>query len=48
MGQKAFLRLAWAQEFKGWPNSFDDRPNEGWTREMAKTQEHEPQGSLDP
>ena len=35
-GQKAFLRPAWAQEFEGWPNSFDGRPNEGWARERPK------------
>ena len=36
MSQKAFLRPAWAQEFEGWPNDFDDRPNEGWAHEWPK------------
>ena len=34
--QKAFLWPARAQEFEGWPNSFDGRPNEGWARERPK------------
>ena len=36
MGQKAFLWPAWAQEFEGWPNNFNGRPNEGWAREWPK------------
>ena len=35
-GQKAFLWPAWAQEFKGWPNSFDGRPNKGWAHERPE------------
>ena len=35
-GQKAFLRPAWAWEFKGWPNSFDGRPDEGWAHERPE------------
>ena len=35
-GQKTFLRPAWAQNFEGWPNSFDGRPNEGWAHEWPK------------
>ena len=35
-GQKAFLRPASAQEFEGWPNSFDGRPNKGWSCERPK------------
>ena len=51
MGQKAFLRPAWAQKFKGQPiNGFDDRPKAALRRMMgpraAKTQAHELQGSL--
>ena len=35
-GQKAFLRPAWAQEFEGWPNSFNGCPNKGWAHERPK------------
>ena len=35
-GQEAFLRPDQAQEFEGWPNSFNGRPNEGWARERPK------------
>ena len=46
--KKAFLQLAGAQEFKAWPNNFDDHPNEGWTRERPKLRRTKPQRSLDP
>ena len=36
MGQKAFLQPAWAQEFKGQPNSLNGYPNEGWAHERPK------------
>ena len=53
MGQKAFLRPAWAQKFKGQPiNGFDDRPKAALQRRMgprvAKTQAHEYNRYLDP
>ena len=35
-GREAFLQPIRAQEFEGWPNSFDGRPNEGWAHERPK------------
>ena len=36
MGQEAFLRPTRAQEFEGWPNKFDGRPNDGWACKRPK------------
>ena len=35
-GHEPFLRPARAQEFEGWPNSFDGRPKEGWARKRPE------------